>query len=68
MYEERKKELNSTTNASISEEILSGVREILRCTIYIQQKHNQIKTNKREQEPISVRVIDTGSLNEVRFR
>ena len=47
LYEERKKQLNSTTNVSISEEISSGLREILRCTIYIQQKHNPIKTNKR---------------------
>ena len=47
LYEERKKQLNSTTNVSISEEISSGLREILRYTIYIQQKYNPIKTNKR---------------------
>ena len=38
MYEEREKQLNSTTNVSIPEEISSGLREISRCTIYIQQK------------------------------
>ena len=43
LYKEGKKQLNSTTNVSISEEISSGLREILRCTIYIQQKHNPIK-------------------------
>ena len=38
IYEEGKKQLNPTTKVSISEEISSGLREILKCTIYIQQK------------------------------
>ena len=47
LYEERKKQPNSTTNAPISEETSPGLREILRCTIHTQQKHNPTKTNKR---------------------
>ena len=35
IYIYTKKRLNSTTNVSISEEISSGLREILRCAIYI---------------------------------
>ena len=34
LYEEGKKQLNPTSNISISEEISSGLREILRSTIY----------------------------------
>ena len=33
LYEEGKKQLNPTSSISISEEISSGLREILRCTI-----------------------------------